>query len=342
MPRYAIHWTIFENLDRIRRLQGRMLETAGFGPVQSPFQTIFSTPHVTLRRYGTGREVGPRVLIVPAPIKRPYIWDLTPDASAVLRCLQADSQVFLLEWLECEGEAGLAQFADRSILDCIDATGGEAVTLVAHSLGGLFAAIFSALHPDRVNGLVLLASPLHFGLEAGIFGPMVTDLDLRDLPESVPGSFLSATSFRASPATFGWDRWLDWLQSFADSEAMTSHLRVERWTLDEFPLPRRLFSELAEGLAREDRFARGDLAINGARATPSQVTAPLLCAVDPGCRIVPPGAVLPFYEKAGSRDKTLLHYHGDIGVSLRHVGVLVGKSAHALLWPKIVSWIRAH
>jgi polyhydroxyalkanoate synthase len=49
--------------------------------------------------------------------------------------------------------------------------------------------------------------------------------------------------------------------------------------------------------------------------------------------------VLPFVEAAASRDKTVLDYAGDVGVSLRHVGPLVGRNAHALLWPQIVDWI---
>jgi polyhydroxyalkanoate synthase len=35
----------------------------------------------------------------------------------------------------------------------------------------------------------------------------------------------------------------------------------------------------------------------------------------------------------------VLHYEGDVGVSLQHVGPLVGRRAHVLLWPKIAEWI---
>ena len=55
---------------------------------------------------------------------------------------------------------------------------------------------------------------------------------------------------------------------------------------------------------------------------------------------MPPEAVLPFFEATGSTDKTLLHYEGDIGVSLQHVGLLVGPQAHARLWPEIARWVQ--
>lgn len=79
-------WTLFENLDRLRRQQGALLDALGLGPVEAPYREVFRAPGVSLRRYGSGDESGPLVLIVPAPIKRPYIWDLAPEVSAVRRC----------------------------------------------------------------------------------------------------------------------------------------------------------------------------------------------------------------------------------------------------------------
>lgn len=333
-------WTFFEALDNARRMQGMALDALGLGPSETPYETIFRTAGASLRRYGAGKEPGPQVVIVPAPIKRSYIWDLAPGASAVRRLLDAGAAVFLLDWERTAEPLGLAEYAGRLIREALDAAGIDRAVLLAHSLGGLFAAVFAALHPERVRGLGLLATPLHFAPDVGIFGAMADALPPEELPSSVPGSFLGAASFRAAPITFGWDRFLDLAASLAAPEALATHLRVERWALDEFPLPGRLLAELAAHLARDDAFVRGTLSIGGHPATPSRVTAPILCVVDPRCRVVPPAAVLPFLEAAGSTDKTLLHYEGDVGVSLQHVGLLVGPNAHARLWPEIARWVR--
>ncbi|MBW8896540.1 MAG: hypothetical protein JF619_00125, partial [Massilia sp.] len=37
--------------------------------------------------------------------------------------------------------------------------------------------------------------------------------------------------------------------------------------------------------------------------------------------------------------KRVLHYEGDVGVNLQHVGVLVGRSAHERIWPQIFDWL---
>ncbi len=331
-------WLPFEQLDRVRRLQGSLLDASGLGPVQAPFQVAHAAPGVKLRRYDGGQSAPP-VLIVPAPIKAPYIWDLLPEVSAVRRCLSAGGPVFLLDWQPAPPRLGLADYAERLILECLDAAKVQRAVLFAHSLGGLFAAIFATLHPERVHGLGLLAAPLRFGAEAKALSAMVAQLDPSSLPERLPGSFLGLSTLNADPETFGAERLADALRSAADPAALRTHLRVERWALDEFALPRQLVADLATQVVREDRFMAGRLEIGGRRAMPAQLVAPLLCVVDPRCRLVPPRSVLPFVEAAGSRDKGVLEYGGDIGVSLQHVGPLVGRNAHAQLWPQILAWI---
>jgi len=70
-----VDWTLFEHLDRMRQLQGTLLDAFGLGPVEAPYRETFTAAGVSLRRYGSSGERGPLVLIVPAPIKRPYIYE---------------------------------------------------------------------------------------------------------------------------------------------------------------------------------------------------------------------------------------------------------------------------
>jgi polyhydroxyalkanoate synthase len=72
-----MEWAAFELMDGLRRSQGAALDAHGLGPIETPYETVLSEPGVSLRRYAAGTS-GPAVLLVPAPIKRPYIWDLAP------------------------------------------------------------------------------------------------------------------------------------------------------------------------------------------------------------------------------------------------------------------------
>jgi polyhydroxyalkanoate synthase len=344
---------LFEPVDRFRREFGRWFDLTGFGPEETPFRTVMAEPGLTLRGYSPASAAGPVLLIVPAPIKRAYIWDLAPWVSVVRRGLEAGLSVYLACW-ERPGRSGqafgLADYADRLILDSVSAIENERgdgpLFLAGHSLGGTFATFFAALHPARVKGLVLLGAPLHFGPEVGSIdrwiaaAPPVRYLTAAAAP--VAGSLLSGCSFLADPSTFGWRRVWDGFRSLGDPRAQRIYLAVERWACDEMAMAPALFEEVVESLYREDRFMRGTLSIGGRRVAPELVEAPLLSVVDPHCRVVPPQAVLPFHHAARSRDATVLWYGGDVGISLQHVGMLVGREAHRTLWPEIVHWLHRH
>ena len=351
-PGLAAIWHLYERLDEARRRQGRRLDALGFGPRERLSRVVLQQPGLTLKGYGEPTRTGPVILLVPAPIKRAYIWDLAPGASVVEQCLSREARVYLLHWEEPQPAFGLAHYADRFLRACADVigaeTGQERLFLVGHSLSGVLAAIFAALYPARLHGLVLLTAPLHFDLtgEAGRLGPVIAAVArsglLEALPGNLPGSVLSLTSFLAAPTTFGRDRLVDWLQSWPDDDAVKTHLRVERWSLDELPLARRLVVEIVQHLYREDGFLRGTLAVGRQTAAARAVVTPVLMVADRRCRIVPPAAILPFREVAGAVDQRLLWYPGDVGVALQHLGVLIGHNARRQIWPEILRWIAAH
>lgn len=333
-------------LDRYRRFRGTLMDAAGFGPEEAPYRRVSSRPGVRLRAYG-GPSSGPVLVVVPAPIKRPYIWDLAPDTSAVRLCLAAGLRVYLLEWTTPDAETegcGLADYAGRFIagaLDDVAADSGESrVLLAGHSLGGTLAAIVAALQPERVRGLVLLEAPLAFGPDTGAFAPLVASAPragaMRSVFGTVPGSFLNAVSVAAAPDTFAAEVWRDRLASFADPRDARLHSRVVRWMLDEFPMPGHLFEDIVEDLYRQDRFAQGRLRIGGCEVGAAGLRMPILAVVDPHSTVIPPAATL---SALAGREERVLHYTGDRGVALRHVGVLVGRSAHRTLWPAIHAWM---
>jgi polyhydroxyalkanoate synthase len=103
---------------------------------------------------------------------------------------------------------------------------------IGHSLGGTLAAIFAASSPESIRVLTLLCAPL------------------------------CLSQGRAASATH-WSRLVDATLSMADQHAMEIHARVERWALDEVPLPGKLVHQLIESLYRKNRFCRGALLVRG-------------------------------------------------------------------------------
>ncbi len=344
---------IFQYMDRIRADWGRTMDLVGMGPRQTPFEITAAEPGMRLRVYGNNRSKGPVLLIVPAPIKKPYIWDLVPDRSVIQKCLRNGIRVYLVDWQPpgpSEKHLGLADYADRLILTCLQAieteTGCADVILAGHSLGGTLGAIFAALHPEKIRGLILLGAPVNFGKDVGVFGPLTARVaesaQTAREGQNVPGSFLSMTSWVAAPYTFGANPLIDRVASSMDPSALQTHNLVQRWTLDEQPLAGKFFREMVYDLYQQNRFMRGELVLNGRCAKPQDIAAALLCVVDRDCSVAPPESIVPLLESAPHVDKKIIWQPKDVGVSLQHVAPLVGKQAHTFIWPQIIDWIYSH
>jgi polyhydroxyalkanoate synthase len=215
--------------------------------------------------------------------------------------------------------------------------------LIGHSLGGTIAAIYGALRPERIRGLVLLGAPLCFPPEASRFRDALVSLVPRALPDTAPfpGSLLSYMSAMASPVTFVWERLLDAALSATDPHAMEIHARIERWALDEVALPGKLVRQIVDELYRDNRLCRGTLEVDGARVGPSTVSVPTLAVVNMADEVAPLSSVEPFLSALPADNARIIRYSGEIGVCLQHLGILVGSKAYQQIWPQIASWLKS-
>jgi poly[(R)-3-hydroxyalkanoate] polymerase subunit PhaC len=337
----------FDMSDIIRRAQGDVVGAFGLDPIECSYQTIASHSHWRLRDYGGDDQSRP-LLIVAAPIKRPYIWDLTPSISAIRFCLRQGLHVHLLEWMPASTHAGNCGI-DEYVLAIAEAV--ETITTVAqvakpyligHSLGGTLAAIYGAFLPESIRSLVLLGAPLCFERSESHFRDALVTLVPWNVSDSdpFPGSLLSYASALASPGTFVWSRLTDAVMSIADPFAMEIHARVERWALDEIPLPGKLVHHIVDWLYRENRFFRGLLKIGGKLVGPSSLSVATLAVINIADDVAPSISVRPFADAMAEKAR-IIEYSGERGVCLQHLGILVGRNAQAHIWPRILSWLKS-
>jgi polyhydroxyalkanoate synthase subunit PhaC len=345
----TLHRAPFAVADIVRRAHAQAIGAFGLSPKECPYRVVASGSHWHLRDYAT-QSTSPSLLIVAAPIKRPYIWDLAPPVSAVRRLLQEGFHVYLLEWtLEADRRQnrGLDEHS-KAISECVSMitrqAGGKRPYLAGHSLGGTLAGIFSAVEPASIRGLVLLGAPLCFEPATSKFRDALVALLPPDVSETdpFPGSLLSCMATLAAPGTFIWSRSLDAALSVTDSRALEVHALVERWSLDEVALPGKLVHEILQWLFRENRFCRGSLDVCGAVVGPSSLSVPTLVVVNMADEIAPLTSIKPCVDAMPVTDARIIEYPGETGVGLQHLGVLIGRQAHARVWPEIIAWLSGH
>jgi polyhydroxyalkanoate synthase subunit PhaC len=335
----------FAMSDFVRRAQGEFLAALGFGPRERLYRVTHSGPFWRLRDYG-GNEGAPSLLVVAAPIKRPYIWDMGPSASAIGYCLEQGLRVHLLEWTSASVATchkGLEDFAAAisECIACMPGTGKPA--LIGHSLGGTLAAIHCAYEPDATRGAALLSTSVCFAPGSSRFRDTLVATVPHEISELQPfsGSELSHGSAFVCPEAFVWERFSDAMLSLADPEAHAVHAHVERWALDEVPLPGTLVGQLVNWLYREDRFQRGELQMAGNALAPSDISVPILAAVNRADCVAPLASIKPLLDRLPAGRTKLIEHDGEIGVGLQHLAVLVGRRARAQVWPLIVAWLKS-
>ena len=57
-----------KNMDRTRQARGKWLDTAGYGPLETPSTVLHSVPGLNVRKYGGDANEGPPLLILSGPI----------------------------------------------------------------------------------------------------------------------------------------------------------------------------------------------------------------------------------------------------------------------------------
>jgi polyhydroxyalkanoate synthase len=333
---------LFVMSDALRRSLGSLFDSAGLAPHQASWRIVLDQSDLRLRRYRQQRGTAGPVLIVPAPIKRPYIFDLLPEVSIIRRLTEAGFSVYLSEWREQEGASGdLGKYVGslRNALEKITGEHRRAPILIGHSLGGTLAAILAALEPDRVDKLVLIEAPLRFGEHTGALRPITLYPDswlFGGTVEPIPGTILDLASVAAAPDEFSFGRWSDAWASLPDAKARAIHSRVIRWTLDEFAPPAALLQNVVDLLYRKDLFARNELRLLGRLAGSAALAEiPTAAVVDHTSRLIPPSSAL---EPLSS--PVVFTYLPEVGVGLQHVGPLVGRRAHRYIWPRVIEWMQ--
>ncbi len=257
---------------------------------------------ITLHRFDPGPDAPPRtgepVLIVYSVINRSYILDLTEDCSVVRHLLGRGLDVYLVEWRRAvagDHETTLDGFVGPGIHACVDAirerTGHEQVALFGHCIGGTFAVMYAAKHPERVARLLVLTAPFtapRRGLVAAMTDRELLPVDaLMDGLGMMPAKLIRHTFMGVKPY-YEILKWKMFVENLGDDAMMARFAAIDTWANDNVDVPAEVFRGFIRAVFHDDAFLAGTLELGGEPLDLAAIDCPVLNMAGSADWIVPP------------------------------------------------------
>lgn len=316
---------------------------------------VLPTPHEVVYEEGTFRLLRyPRevpaayaepVLICYALVNRPYILDLQPDRSVVRQLLARGFEVYLIDW-------GAPSAADRSMTlrDYIaglmrDAAGyvvdhspTQNFHLLGYCMGGTMSTIFTAVFPELVKTLALMAAPIDFSGKDGLLqvwtDPKYFDVDaLIDAYGNCPAPFLQASFGAMKPVQNYLTKYSGFYEKMDDERFLRNYFAMEKWTNDNIPVAGETFREFVKRFYQGNDLVEGRYKLGDEPVLLRRITCPVLLLTAAGDHLVPPDQTEGLRGHVGSDEVT------SMSLDAGHVGLAVSSKAHKTFWPKATAWM---
>ncbi|HEY9724605.1 MAG TPA: class III poly(R)-hydroxyalkanoic acid synthase subunit PhaC [Oscillatoriaceae cyanobacterium] len=313
---------------------------------QTPKDVVWTKNKAKLYRYHAQTETRHAVplLLVYALINRPYILDLAPGNSLVEYLVGQGYDVFLLDWgTPGEEDAGLSladyvlDYIPKAAKQVLKHAGAEKLSLLGYCQGGTLATMFAATHPELLENLILLTTPIDFsnaGLYSAWLDPRHFNVDrVVDAFKLVPAEMLKLGSNLLKPMQNYWGPYVTLFDRLDDDAFVDGWLVMNHWVNDGIPFAGESYRQWIKDFYQGNKLIKGEVKLAGRPVKLENLHCALLNVYAELDHIVPPCQATPALELVSSTDKESL------AIKAGHVGVVAGRSARKNFFPKLDAWL---
>lgn len=311
----------------------------------APKEVVYEQDKLKLYHYKNDNvQCSVPVLIVYALVNKEYMLDIQPDRSIVRNLLQHGLDLYIIDWGYPSKEdmyLTLDDYINGYLNDCVDfireKTNNDKVNLMGICQGGTFSTMYSTMHPEKVNGLITLVTPINFDVPEGLLLKWSKNMNADKLAETygvIPGSFLNDGFLMLMPITLNVGKYIGMLDIVEDKTKLLNFLRMEKWIFDSPDQAGDTIRQFIKDMYQGNKLFKGTLKIGDKEANLKNINMPLLNIYASADHIVPPSATKPLNDVISSTDKELYEFKGG------HIGVFVGGKSQKELAPAIAEWVK--
>lgn len=286
------------------------------------------------------------LVFVYALVNRPYILDLKKGRSVVANFVEAGFDTYLVDWgipTPADRHLTLDDYINGYIVNVLDflqeRTGAGSINVLGYCMGGTMSAMFSALHPERVQNLILLAAPIDFASNDSLLNVWTRaenfDVDkFVDTFGNCPPEFLQVSFQLLRPVANWIEKPIRFFEHMHEDDFLEDFLTTETWLQDNIPVPGEVYRQFVKYLYQKNLLTQNRMPVGKHIVNLQNIRCPVLNIMAGKDDLVPICQSLPFNDLVGSKDRRNLSLQ-----SSGHIGLAIGGRAQKEIWPEACRWL---
>ncbi|MGO8690084.1 MAG: class III poly(R)-hydroxyalkanoic acid synthase subunit PhaC [Thermoguttaceae bacterium] len=334
-------------LRRVTRLPQLWARAQDVKKGATPSEVVYQEDRLRLLHYTSPGPVKFQtpLLFVFALVNRPYILDIVAGKSVVEHFVRAGFDTYLVDWgvpSHADRHNTLHDYLDGYLLHVVEHLRGRCgvpqVSMLGYCMGGTMGAMFTALYPQWVKNLILLAAGIDFSTRGGLLNlwcqPEYFDVDaFVDAWGNCPAQFLQTGFLLLKPVANLIEKPLALWERLDDDRFVDEYLTMETWLADNIPVAGETFRQFVKGLYQQNLLVQNRMRIGRRVVDLKQITCPVLNLMASRDDLVPCAQSEPFNDLVSSSDRRTIKL--DVG----HIGLAMGTKAQEQLWPEATRWL---
>ncbi len=298
----------------------------------SPVEEIFSLDSMKVYKFKCSSEIKGKtpVLLVPSLINRAYVIDLMQGSSLAEDLSKSGLQTYLLEW----GDPGVQHdhlpvefFVDyligRALKEVCRDAGTRKSGLLGYCMGGTMCLIHTAMHPENIDRLTLLASPTDFH-DSGTLSKWASkeafDVDrMIDVTGHMDSILLQASFLWMKPLSY-YQKLKHAYETCTDPKFYQSFVSLESWANDNVNFPGRAYADYIKLCCHENSLVNGRFCMGEHHIDLRNIECDILNVIASKDHIVT-------IESARKVDQLVTGKVEEVLIEAGHIGLVMGRRA---------------
>lgn len=311
----------------------------------TPSRCVYREDKLRLLQYETEPRLATPTLFVFALVNRPYILDLKEGKSVIRHFIDAGFPTYNIDWgIPSDGDRHLSledyvlRYMDHAIDEILKRTGRDRINIVGYCMGGSLSVMYTALKPEKVRNLILMAAPVDWSEKEHLLArwtdPAYFNVDqFIEVHGNAPPEWLQTSFAMLRPVNNLVAKYITLYENLDNEKFLEDFLAMETWLNDNIPVAGETFRQFVKQCMQRNELIRGKLEIGGERVAVEKISCPILNLTATADHLVPCGQSLPLKGAVASKDYEAVEFPAG------HIGLAVSTKAHKDLWPKAAQWL---